>query len=98
MEITDDEIVHAIKRLKTGKSAGNDDFIGEIFLFNPNFFDPLLKTLFNYMFANGIFPDSWMEGVVIPVYQKVGTLPTRTITARLCVEKNCFKLTAKSNF
>jgi hypothetical protein len=54
-EITEDDIIKAIAKLKPEKSAGS--IIGEIFTANPIFFAPLLKKLFNYIFNHGIYPD-----------------------------------------
>ena len=39
--ISEEEIVQAIGKLKTGKSAGNDNIISEMFLASPNFFAPI---------------------------------------------------------
>jgi hypothetical protein len=64
-EITEDDIIKAIAKLKPEKSAGS--IIGEIFTANPIFFAPLLKKLFNYIFNHGIYPDFWTECLVIPV-------------------------------
>ena len=49
-EITEDDIIKAIAKLKPEKSAGSDNIIGEIFTASPIFFTPLLKKLFNYIF------------------------------------------------
>jgi hypothetical protein len=66
-EITEDDIIKAIAKLKPEKSAGSDNIIGEIFTASPIFFAPLLKKLFNYIFNHGIYPDIWTECLVIPV-------------------------------
>lgn len=66
-EITEDDIIKAIAKLKPEKSAGSDNIIGEIFTASPIFFAPLLKKLFNYIFNHGIYPDFWTECLVIPV-------------------------------
>ena len=66
-EITENDIIKAIAKLKPEKSAGSDNIIGEIFTASPIFFAPLLKKLFNYIFNHGIYPDLWTECLVIPV-------------------------------
>ena len=66
-EITENDIIKAIAKLKPEKSAGSDNIIGEIFTASPIFFAPLLKKLFNYIFNHGIYPDFWTECLVIPV-------------------------------
>jgi hypothetical protein len=44
-EITEDDIIKAIAKLKPEKSAGSDNIIGERFTASPIFFAPLLKKL-----------------------------------------------------
>ncbi|CAG2221325.1 unnamed protein product [Mytilus edulis] len=66
-DISEDEIIKALKRLKSGKSAGNDEIVGEMFSSCPSFFAPILKTLFNSIFAIGVYPENWTECLVIPV-------------------------------
>ena len=66
-EITEEDVMKAISKLKSGKSAGNDNIIGEIFTSSPIFFAPLLKVLFNYIYNSGTYPEYWIECLVIPV-------------------------------
>jgi len=66
-EISKDEIIKAIKKLKSGKSTGNDNIIGEMVTACPLFFAPIFKKLFNTLFSNGTYPESWTECIIIPV-------------------------------
>ena len=53
--------------MKSGKSSGNDGLISEMFSACPDVFAPILKTLFNYIYSSGIYPDSWSECLVVAV-------------------------------
>lgn len=69
-DITDTEIINAIKSLNRGKSTGCDEISGEMFIADPDFFAPILLILFNKLFEYGIYPDSWIDGIVVPVPKK----------------------------
>lgn len=65
--ITQDEILGAISKLKCSKSAGSDNLTSEMFIACSTSIVPLLSVLFNFMFENEMFPDSWTEGIVVPI-------------------------------
>jgi len=60
----------AIGSLKRGKSGGFDKLIPEIFIECKNTLSPILCKLFNYMYDNSIYPDSWTKGIIVPVPKK----------------------------
>ena len=64
------EVEKAIGCLKRGKSSGEDALIPEIFLETKSFMSPILCRLFNYMFENSIYPESWTRGIIVPVPKK----------------------------
>ena len=66
-EITENEIRHAIKHLKRGKSHGLDNIINEYFIEFSDSLIPLLNTLFNKIFSSGIFPKAWSNCVIVPI-------------------------------
>ena len=66
-EITEEEILRTIKKLKLGKSAGNDGIISEMLTSCQNLLTPVLKKLFNFIFTSGIYPNHWTECLVIAV-------------------------------
>ena len=68
-EISHDEIKKAIKDLKPGKSSGEDLLLNEFYLHGKEILLPYLHKLFNYVFDQGIFPDSWSEGILVPLYK-----------------------------
>ena len=66
------EITEAINELKNGKSPGIDQITAELLkkcLINESFIE-LLHTLFNKFFDESIFPSSWAEGIIIPIFKK----------------------------
>ena len=46
-EITDDEILRAVKNLKQGKSGGNDSLIPEFYIHSIDLLLPIICNLFN---------------------------------------------------
>jgi hypothetical protein len=68
--ISREEILLAIKKLKRKKSAGPDGILGEFFKCSNEAIMPFLINLFNYLFENGIYPDSWSESIIQPLYKK----------------------------
>ena len=78
------KIVEAINDLKNGKSPGIDQISAELLkrcATNKSFIE-LLYILFNKLYDDGIFPSSWAEGVIIPIFKKVNSM-IQTITGAL---------------
>ena len=69
-DFTCDEILKAITSLKRGKSCGIDGLLPEMFIECKDIFTPLLTRLFNYMFSYCLYPESWTNGVIVPVPKK----------------------------
>ena len=68
--IEDGEIRAAIKELQRGKSAGEDGIINELFIYGETALTPYLTVLFNFVFENGIFPNEWTKGLLVPLHKK----------------------------
>lgn len=68
--ITLQEIDTAVKGLKTSKSPGKDVIINEILINSFDLLGPIYCKLFNSILESGIYPDSWAEGVIIPIHKK----------------------------
>jgi hypothetical protein len=64
------EVEKAIYCLKCGKSGGIDMLIAEIFKECNTILSPVLCKLYDYMFVNGIYPESWPKGIIVPVVLK----------------------------
>ena len=69
-EITNDEILNAVKSLKIGKSPGPDGIFAELFKQSIHVILPLLNSVCNRLFSSGMFPESWSKSVIIPLYKK----------------------------
>ena len=91
-EITDDEIIKAFYCLKNGKAATGLDIISNEYLkHSVQFILPFLTKMFNLVLNNGIIPDSWQNGSIIPIYKNKGDINSpenyRPITLLSCIGK-----------
>ncbi|MEW8546452.1 MAG: reverse transcriptase family protein, partial [Candidatus Thiodiazotropha sp.] len=69
-EITVEEVKAAINLLKQCKAPGRDNILNEYFLEAGDILCSHLVDLFNGVFHSGKFPDSWAEGIIVPVFKK----------------------------
>lgn len=70
INFNENEVLSAIKSLKRGKSSGIDMLNSEIFMEGREILAPILCRLFNFMFDNSIYPESWTKGLIVPVPKK----------------------------
>ena len=68
--ITAEEVELALKELKSQKAAGPDMIVGELLKFASGQIIPFFVTFFNYIFDRGIYPQSWTESIILPLYKK----------------------------
>jgi len=71
---TSTEIEKAVKRLKTGKSAGIDELNSELIKYGPEIICEGIAEIYNIMAETGEFPTEVKEGILIPL-QKPGKKP-----------------------
>ncbi|XP_062583214.1 uncharacterized protein LOC134244980 [Saccostrea cucullata] len=88
-EISEEEILCAVKRLKNNKAAGYDQLLNEHISSTIATFLPVYKKMFNLIFDSGIIPDEWLTGIVKPIFKNKGD-PTnpenyRPITLLSCL-------------
>ena len=69
-DITEKEVRTAIKQLKAGKAAGHDLLLNEIYMKACDVLVPILTKLFRKILKEKFFPESWSEGVIIPLHKK----------------------------
>jgi hypothetical protein len=69
-DITEDEVSNAIKNLKNGKAAGIDDFVNEYFKCSSPQLVNIYCKLFNLAVNSGIVPETWLNGIIRPIYKK----------------------------
>ena len=75
-----EEILKSIKQLyKTNKSGGTNKLINDFFIHGKNVLVSVLCNLFNKIFENGIFPEEWSEGYIIPLHKKGVSLKSKII-------------------
>ena len=68
-EISDDEIITAVKSLKPDKSVAGL-LSPAHFLYGIEQLLPFIRILFNRLFRNGEFPSTWSRMLVIPLHKK----------------------------
>ena len=56
--------------MKRPKSAGEDGLIAEVFKYTSDIISPFIKDLFNTIFKNSIYPESWGRGNMVPIHKK----------------------------
>ena len=71
-QITDTEILKCIKSLKNNKVCSSDNIINEYIKNTSYIMLPLYNCFFNLILESGILPDSWLEGMIKPVYKNKG--------------------------
>ena len=84
------KVSNAIKSLKSNKAPGKNDLLNEYFICATNVLAPCLCELFNIVFNAGVFPDKWLEGIIIPLHEKESTTDInnfRGITLISCLAK-----------
>ncbi|VDI82438.1 Hypothetical predicted protein, partial [Mytilus galloprovincialis] len=70
--ISENEVRQAIKGLKNNKACGNDLIINEFLKHSADKMLPVFIALFNIVFESGCIPDSWSEGIIVPIYKCKG--------------------------
>ena len=67
--ISEQEIKHAVKKLKNNKSAYLDRIINEMIKCSINILLQAYLKLFNLILKTGIFPKQWCEGLITPIFE-----------------------------
>ena len=68
--ISKEEVLVALRKLKNRKAAGPDGIIGELLKNSGSQILNFLVKFFNALFDKGIFPESWTESIILPLYKK----------------------------
>ena len=63
------EVEYVVQHLPNNKSPGIDGINNECLKQCSNVITPLLCTLFNKILESGVFPDSWCEAIIVPIYK-----------------------------
>jgi len=67
--ITDKEILDAVDQLDIKKSASGHISPNQI-KFGVTALLPFIRQLFNFLFCNGVFPNSWAQFTIVPLHKK----------------------------
>ncbi|MEW8544930.1 MAG: reverse transcriptase family protein, partial [Candidatus Thiodiazotropha sp.] len=69
-EILPNEVKSIIMSLRSNKSPGIDGLISEIFKCSVDLITPFITKLFNTVFKSGLYPQSWTESYITPIFKK----------------------------
>ncbi|GBP63058.1 hypothetical protein EVAR_87430_1 [Eumeta japonica] len=78
-EITMDEIMKALKRMKVGKAAGYDRVSSEMLRGNGDIVASLLYQLFNKCWKSNRVPNNWCKVVIVLLYKEKGSRQTKVM-------------------
>lgn len=67
---TCDEVRKTILKMKRNKAFGIDLLLAEMFIDGVDILTPILCKLFNHIFDNGLYPESWTKGLIVPIPKK----------------------------
>ena len=68
-KITLNEITKSIKKLKNGKSCGDDMILNEMLKSGSQVLGPAIQKLFNLVLTSGSIPDPWCISYLIPLHK-----------------------------
>ena len=68
-EFTAAEIRKAVFSQNNSKSPGTDNLISEVFKHSFDIISPFLTRFYNKIFNEGVFPEEWSEGIIIPIFK-----------------------------
>ena len=90
-QISADEIMEAIKQLKYHKAADVDRVVNEYIKSTATLLMPVYVKRFNTIFDNGVLPNEWHTGIIIPIFKNKGSRlhpeNYRPITLLCCFSK-----------
>ncbi|XP_071123898.1 uncharacterized protein [Mytilus edulis] len=100
-DITEDEVLYAVKSLKNNKACGGDLILNEFLKYGTVKLMPVFVRIFNIVFHSGIIPDSWSEGYICPIFKNKGNPNDvdnyRGITILSCYAESAEELQASLN-
>ena len=89
--ISKEEIIRCVKKLKNNKACGEDKVVNEYIKSTVDIFLSVYEKLFNFILDTGIMPDVWLVGDIKPIYKNKGNPSDpknfRPITILSCLGK-----------
>ena len=91
-QITEQEILQAVKKLKNKKLPFVDKIRNEMIKASLESLMPIYIKLFNSILQSGKMPDIWCQGLITPIYKSVTRMIPLTIevSVYLVALENCF--------
>ena len=68
-EISEEEVRRAVFYQKSGKAAGPDEISAEIIKASYENISPFLVSIYNNLFNNAHYPESWSLGYIVPIFK-----------------------------
>ena len=97
--VTEDEVLRVLNSIDPNKSTGSDNIPPKLLKMTAIIIKSPLTKLFNMSLSQGIFPTSWKEANVLPIFKKKGSTsdPTnyRPISLLPCLSKILEKIVFK---
>ena len=97
--VTEDEVLRTLNSIDPNKSTGSDNIPPRLLKMTAIIIKSPLTKLFNMSLSQGIFPASWKEANVLPIFKKKGSSsdPTnyRPISLLPCLSKILEKIVFK---
>ena len=87
--ITEAEILKCLKGLKSNKCSANDNITNEYLKNSSEQMMPIYISLFNLVLDTGIIPNSWLEGIIRPIFKRSGD-PSEPENYRPITILSCF--------
>ena len=71
-EITEEEVLKCLTKLKLNKACSSDLILNEFLKFSKTKMLTAFTKLFNLIFSSGLIPDEWSQGIISPIYKNKG--------------------------
>ena len=71
--VTEEEVRKITTKLKNNKSPGIDGIVNEYIKYGIDKIANVLTAIFNLVLKAGIFPKSWLTGIIKPIYKNKGS-------------------------
>ena len=69
-DISFEEVNIVVKNLKSNKTCGTENVIGQLFTHSFDIIYPFVLILLNVILSKGMYPDSWYTGIISPIFKK----------------------------
>ena len=89
--ITEEELLTATRKLKSKKAVYSDKIRNEMIKLGANIAPQSFLKVFNKILESGRFPETWMEGLITPIYKSGNSLDPNNYRG-ICVSSCMGKL------